>query len=159
MVAHEGVRKRQPPTFWRAVFYLLMGLGISAFVVRFTGGLGAVTNLSDRWPWGFWVGFDMLCGIGLTSGGFIITAAVYVFHLKRFEPIVRPALITAFLGYVLEVLALGIDLGRPWNLWHPMVMWNPTSPLFWVAWCVMIYTGVLAVEFSGMLFERLRWTI
>lgn len=150
-------RNRKPLTFWRGMFYLLMAMGITAYVVRFTGGLGAVSNLSDQWPWGFWVGFDMLCGIGLTSGGFLIVAIVYVFHLERFRPIVRPALVTAFLGYVLEVFALGIDLGRPWNLWHPMIMWNPSSPLFWVSWCVMIYSTVLAVEFSGMLFERLKW--
>jgi len=125
--------------------------------VRFTRGLGAVTNLSDTYPWGLWIGFDVLCGVGLAAGGFTITAIVYLFHLERFRPIVRPAILTAFLGYLLVVAGLLVDLGRPWNLWHPLVMWNPHSVMFEIAWCVMLYTTVLGLEFSGMVFERLKW--
>ena len=121
-------------------------------------GLGAVTNLSDAYPWGLWVGFDILCGVGLAAGGFTITTVVYVFNVKRFKPIVRPTILTAFLGYVLVVVALLFDLGRPWNLWHPLVMWNPRSVMFEVSWCVMLYLTVLSLEFSGMVFERLGWT-
>ena len=127
-------------------------------VLRFWKGLGAVTNLSDRFPWGLWVGFDVLCGVGLAAGGFTITTAVYVFNLKRFKPIVRPTIITAFLGYILVAVGLMFDLGKPWNIWHPLVMWNPHSPMFEVSWCVMLYLTVLALEFSGMVFERLGWT-
>ena len=144
--------------FWRGVFYLLLAFGSVITVLRFTKGLGAVTNLSDTYPWGLWVGFDVLCGIGLASGGFILMAFVYLFHMDRFRPIVRAAVLTAFLGYLLEVLALCFDLGRPWNLWRPIVLWNPSSPLFAVAWCVIVYTTVLALEFSSVLFERLKWT-
>jgi Ni/Fe-hydrogenase subunit HybB-like protein len=142
---------------WQGVFYLLLATGIVLTVIRFTRGLGAVTNLSDAYPWGLWVGFDILCGVGLAAGGFTITAMVYIFNAKRFEPIVRPSVLTAFLGYLLVVTALLFDLGRPWNLWHPLVMWNPRSVLFEVAWCVMLYTTVLALEFSGVVFERLGW--
>jgi Ni/Fe-hydrogenase subunit HybB-like protein len=116
-----------------------------------------VTNLSDTYPWGLWVGFDILCGVGLAAGGFTITAMVYIFNAEKFKPIVRPAVLTAFLGYVLVVTALLLDLGRPWNLWHPLVMWNPKSVLFEVAWCVMLYTTVLALELSGVVFEKLGW--
>jgi Ni/Fe-hydrogenase subunit HybB-like protein len=148
---------RVRPTFWRGVLFLLLAIGAALTVRRFTGGLGAVTNLSDRFPWGLWIGFDILCGVGLAAGGFTITAMVYLFHAKRFEPIVRPTVLTAFLGYLLVVVALLYDLGRPWNLWRPIVMWNPRSVMFEVAWCVMLYTTVLALEFSGMVFERLGW--
>ena len=117
-----------------------------------------MTNLSDALPWGLWVGFDILCGVGLAAGGFTITTVVYVFNVKRFKPIVRPTILTAFLGYVLVVVALLFDLGRPWNIWHPLVMWNPRSVMFEVSWCVMLYLTVLALEFSGMVFERLGWT-
>jgi Ni/Fe-hydrogenase subunit HybB-like protein len=142
---------------WQGVFYLLLATGIVLTVIRFTRGLGAVTNLSDTYPWGLWVGFDILCGVGLAAGGFTVTAMVYIFNAKRFEPIVRPSILTAFLGYLLVVIALLFDLGRPWNLWHPLIMWNPRSVLFEVAWCVMLYTTVLALEFSGVIFEKLGW--
>jgi Ni/Fe-hydrogenase subunit HybB-like protein len=144
-------------SFWKGMFYLLLSLGLVLTVVRFTQGLGSVTNLSDQFPWGLWVGFDVLCGVGLAAGGFTITAIVYIFNVKRFEPIVRPAVLTAFLGYLLVVVALLFDLGRPWNLWRPLFTWNPKSVMFEVAWCVTLYSTVLALEFSGMIFERLGW--
>jgi Ni/Fe-hydrogenase subunit HybB-like protein len=141
--------------FWGWLLLGLMALGAAVLAARFTGGLGAVTNLSDRWPWGLWVGFDILCGVGLAAGGFVITTVVYVFDLKRYKPIVRPTIVTAFLGYLLVVVALLFDLGRPWNIWHPLVMWNPRSVMFEVSWCVTLYTTVLFLEFLGMVFERL----
>ncbi len=150
--------ERRLPGFWTGLLYLLLVLGFFVLAVRFTRGLGAVTNLSDRFPWGLWVGFDILCGVGLAAGGFAITTAVHVLNLKRFEPIVRPAVLTAFLGYALVVAALLVDVGRPWNLWHPLVMWNPRSVMFEVSWCVTLYLTVLALESAAMLFERLRWT-
>lgn len=148
---------RRSLTVWRGIFYLLLAVGAVVTVQRFTHGLGAVTHLSDQFPWGLWVGFDILCGVGLAAGGFTITALVYLFHAKRFEAIVRPTVLTAFLGYLMVVVALLFDLGRPWNLWHPLVMWNPHSVMFEVSWCVTLYTTVLALEFSGMMFERLGW--
>ncbi|MHC4222719.1 MAG: NrfD/PsrC family molybdoenzyme membrane anchor subunit [Planctomycetota bacterium] len=144
-------------SFWRGTFYLLMSMGIVFTFIRYTQGLGAVTNLSDQFPWGLWVGFDLLCGVGLAAGGFVITAAVYIFNIRRFQPIVRATILTAFLGYLLVMVALIFDLGRPWNIWHPLVMWNPSSVMFEVAWCVMLYSTVLALEFSGMVFEKLKW--
>ncbi len=144
--------------FWRVVAIFIFAAGLWATVVRFTGGLGNATNLSDEAPWGLWIGFDILCGVGLAAGGFTITAAVYLLHMERFRPIARPAILTAFLGYLLVVLALLYDLGRPYNIWRAVIFWNPRSVMFEVAWCVMLYTTVLALEFSSMLWERLGWT-
>ena len=93
--------------FWRGMFYLLVAMGLVLTVIRYAKGLGAVKNLSDTYPWGLWVGFDVLCGVGLAAGGFVITAVVYIFNIERFRPIVRPTLLTAFLGYQLVVVALG----------------------------------------------------
>ena len=53
---------------------------------------------------------------------------------------------TAFLGYGAVAVGLLFDLGLPWHIWHPMIFWNPRSPLFEVAWCVMLYLTVLALE-------------
>jgi Ni/Fe-hydrogenase subunit HybB-like protein len=143
--------------FWRVVALAILAAGAYATWVRFTKGLGAATNLSDHYPWGLWIGFDILCGVGLAAGGFAITTAVYILHLERLRPIVRPAVLTAFLGYLMVILALMFDLGRPWNIWRAVVWWNPHSVMFEVAWCVMLYTTVLALEFSPILFERLKW--
>jgi Ni/Fe-hydrogenase subunit HybB-like protein len=139
------------------VLVILLALGLYATYVRFTQGLGAATNLTDQFPWGLWIGFDILCGVGLAAGGFTLCAIVYIFNLKAFKPIIRPAVLTAFLGYLLVIFALLFDLGRPDRIWHALIMWNPHSVMFEVAWCVMLYTTVLGLEFSPILFEKLRW--
>jgi Ni/Fe-hydrogenase subunit HybB-like protein len=144
------------PAFWPVAWGLVMALFLVASVLRFARGLGAVTHLSDRFPWGLWIGFDILCGVGLAAGGFSLMAIVHLFNIRRFEPIVRPAILTAFLGYLLVICGLLYDLGQPWRIWHALVYWNPHSVLFEVAWCVMLYTTVLALEFSPVVFERLR---
>ncbi len=143
-------------TFWKLVFAVIMVLGIYATAVRFAMGLGASTNLSDRFPWGIWVGFDVLCGVMLAAGGFTLTAAVHIFNIKRWHSIVRPTVLTAFLGYVLVSLALMFDLGRPYRIWHPLIMRNPHSVMFEVAYCVMLYTTVLSLEFSPIVLERFK---
>jgi len=141
-------------TIWRVVGLGIVAAGLYATWVRFAYGLGAATTLSDEFPWGLWVGFDVLCGVGLAAGGFTITAAVHLFGMKHLKPIVRPAILTAFLGYLLVSAGLIYDLGKPWNIWHPLVMWNPHSVMFEVAWCVILYSTVMALEFSPMVFER-----
>ena len=83
-------------------------MGLVLTVVRFTQGLGSVTNLSDRSPWGLWMGFDVLCGVGLAAGGFVITATVYIFNIERLRPIVRPTILTAFLGYLMVVVGAAV---------------------------------------------------
>src|ERR1051325_10199357 len=141
-------------TFWRAVFVLVLLSGLYGTIRRFTGGLAASTNLSDAFPWGIWIGFDVLCGVMLAAGGFTLMAAVHIFNVERFKSIARPTLLTAFLGYILVCVALMFDLGRFWNIWHPLIMWNPHSVMFEVGWCVMLYTTVLALEFSPIVLER-----
>ena len=144
-------------SFWRVILMLIMIAGLYATVLRFTKGLSATTNLSDQFPWGIWIGFDVMCGVALAAGGFTISAIVYIFHIEKYHPIIRPTILTAFLGYSLVVVGLMFDLGRPYNIWHPLIMWNPHSVMFEVGWCVTLYSTVLALEFSPMLFERLRW--
>ncbi len=132
---------------FKFVLWLLLGLAAAVTVWRFLLGLGASTNLSDANPWGFWIGFDVMSGVALAAGGFIVTATVYIFRLDRFHSVVRPAVLTAFLGYIAVAISLLFDLGLPWNIWHMTVFWNPHSPLFEVGWCVMLYLMVLTLEF------------
>jgi len=137
----------------------LVILGLVPIVLRYLNGLGAITNLSDGRAWGFWISFDLYCGVALAAGGFTLAGAVYIFNLRKYHPVVRPAVLTAFLGYTLVVLALLVDLGQPWYIWHAIIYWNVHSPLFEVAICVMTYTAVLALEFSPAVFERLNWNV
>lgn len=141
-------------TFWKVVFLVLIAAGFYATLLRFGRGLGASTNLNDQFPWGIWIGFDVLCGVMLAAGGFTLTAAVHIFNIKRLHPIVRPTVLTAFLGYLLVCVALMYDLGRPYRIWHPLIMRNPHSVMFEVAYCVMFYTAVLALEFAPIVLER-----
>ncbi len=159
MGRHSAMRSAQHEsgiTFWKLIFLALLVTGGVVTLLRFTRGLGATTHLSDQFPWGLWIGFDVLCGVGLAAGGFAITACVYLFNLKQFAPITRPTVLTAFLGYQLVVLGLLFDLGQPLRIWHALIMWNPHSVMFEVAWCVMLYSSVLALEFSPVVFERLN---
>ncbi|MCL4793395.1 MAG: Ni/Fe-hydrogenase cytochrome b subunit [Bryobacteraceae bacterium] len=144
-----------PRTFWQWVFAALMALAAYATYIRIFYGLGGSTNLSDEFPWGIWVGFDILCGVGLAAGGFTLAAIVHIFNIEEFKPVVRPAILTAFLGYVLVVVALMFDLGQPHRVWHPLVHWNPRSVMFEVGWCVTLYTTVLFLEFLPVVLERL----
>ncbi|HEY3359230.1 MAG TPA: Ni/Fe-hydrogenase cytochrome b subunit [Polyangia bacterium] len=140
----------------KAVLWFLVGGAAALAAVRFVRGLGATTALTDLTPWGFWIGFDVMGGVALAAGGFVVAATVYVFHLERYHAIVRPAVLTAFLGYVAVVVGLLADLGLPWNIWHMIVYWNPHSPLFEVGWCVMLYTTVLSLELAPVLFEAAK---
>ncbi len=144
-------------TFWRALFVIVLLFGAYATYLRIFHGLGGSTNLSDEFPWGLWIGFDVLCGVMLAAGGFTLMAGVHILNFKKYEPIARPAVLTAFLGYLLVIGALMFDLGKPYNIWHPIVMWQPRSVMFEVGWCVMLYTTVLSLEFAPIIFERLRF--
>lgn len=144
---------RTPANVLTAVIF---GIGLLLTLVRFTCGIGAVTNLSDNTPWGLWIGFDLLCGVALAAGGYVTTASCYLFGLKRFHSAVRPAVTTAFLGYFFVVVALLYDVGQPWRLPYPLVVSHgATSLLFEVGLCVGLYLTVLFVEWSPAAMEWL----
>jgi len=141
------------------ILSLLALATLPVIIIRFLYGLGAMTNLSDGRPWGLWISFDLYCGVALAAGGFTLAAIVHIFNQEKYHAVVRPAILTAFLGYILVILALLVDLGQPWFIWRIMVYHNIHSPLFEVGWCVLLYTAVLALEFSPAVFERLGWKI
>lgn len=145
-----------PRTPGNVITALILIMGCIITLARFTLGLGAVTNLSDNNPWGIWIAFDLMCGVALAAGGYVTSAACYLFGLKRFHSAVRPAITTAFLGYLFVVVALLYDVGQPWRLPYPLlVSWGSTSILFEVGLCVGLYLTVLFVEWSPAAFEWL----
>jgi Ni/Fe-hydrogenase subunit HybB-like protein len=155
MGAREYVRSCLTPV--NVVAAVILAIGIPVLVLRFWKGLGATTNLNQAFPWGLWIGFDMMTGIVLAAGGFTIGATVVLFGLTKYHAIERPAIVTAFLGYVMSVFGLLADLGRPWNVVQAIFNHGTASVLFEVAWCVMCYTSVLLLEFCVPFFEWLGW--
>ena len=147
-------------TPFNAIAGLILAVGVPVIIYRFIYGLGATTNLTQVNPWGLWIGLDVLSGVALAAGGFTIASVVYIFGMKQYQPIVRPAILTGFLGYLFVVIGLLVDLGRPWKLPVPIFYsWGTTSVMFEVAWCVCMYTVVLALEFLPPLFEWLGFRI
>lgn len=134
----------------------ILCVGLPVTINRFMYGLAAATNLSDDSPWGLWIGFDVLCGVALAAGGFVMASTVHLFGMHEYKPLVRPAILTGFLGYFFVVIGLFYDLGRPWRLPYPLV-WSPgvTSVMFEVAWCVSLYLTVQLLEFCPSAFEWL----
>ena len=151
--------KPQPMTkrFFTPGVYVLVVLalnGLAFLLGRFFFGIGAVTNLNDQYPWGIWIAIDVAAGVALAAGGFMSAALGHVMHREHYHAIIRPALLTALLGYTFAASAVCIDLGRWYYIWHPLIMWNGTSALFEVGMCVMIYAFVLYTEFLPIVAER-----
>lgn len=138
------------------VLLAIMAVGAAFAIARFGFGLGAVTNLDNQHPWGIWIAVDVATGVALAAGGFTTAALVYIFNRKYFGPIVRPALLTAWLGYLFVSIGLLADLGRYYNIWHPMIYWQGNSVLFEVGLCVMTYLTVLTIEFLPIVLEGLQ---
>jgi len=139
---------------FKTVLWVILGIALAVGITRYLFGMGATTNLTDNNPWGFWIGFDVMGGVALAAGGFVIAAFNYIFGKKSFHPVARAAILTAFLGYIAVAVGLLFDLGLPWNIWHMIIFWNPHSPLFEVGWCVMLYLTVLFLEFMPVVLER-----
>lgn len=128
--------------------------GLVFLAVRFLFGIGAITNLNNQYPWGLWIGVDVAAGVALAAGGFTTAALGHVMHRGEYAPVIRPALLTAMLGYTFVAFGVFMDLGRWYFIWHPIFMWNGNSVLFEVGMCVMIYMAVLYIEFIPIVTER-----
>lgn len=153
---HEPV---SPPRFFTPGVWVVVAvaaIGGACWVHRFLFGLGAATNLSDAYPWGIWIGIDVACGVALAAGGFTTAFLAHLLHREAYHAVVRPALLTAAIGYTFVALGVMTDLGRFWAMWHVMLpwMWQPNSVLFEVAVCVMTYLTVLYIEFLPIVCER-----
>ncbi len=136
------------------ILILLAFNGIIFLLGRFFFGIGAVTNLSNQYPWGLWIGVDVAAGVALAAGGFTSAALGHVMHREHIHAILRPALLTAMLGYTFVAIGVFVDIGRWYYIWHPLVFWNGNSALFEVGICVMIYMTVLYIEFLPIVTER-----
>ncbi|MCP4020219.1 MAG: hypothetical protein GY729_00115 [Desulfobacteraceae bacterium] len=156
MAQEKPIGEKNFFTPFNVITGIILLIGLILTILRFTKGLGTVTNLDNNNPWGIWIGFDLLCGVALAAGGYVTSSACYIFGLKRYHSAVRPAILTAFLGYALVVLALHYDVGRPQSLTFPFILSRGTSSLlFEVGLCVFLYLTVLFIEWTPAAFEWL----
>jgi len=146
-------------TPWNIITGIIILGGIVIIGIRLAKGLGAVTNLSQTYPWGIWIGFDVVTGVAFAGGAYILTFAVHILKVKKYEPIVRATVLNGFLAYVFYSGALLLDLGRPWNVVNPIIgnAFGYGSVLFLVAWHFLLYTLVLFVEISPAIADWLKW--
>jgi Ni/Fe-hydrogenase subunit HybB-like protein len=144
------------PSLIAVVLVALMAIGLLVALARFAYGIGAISNLSNTYPWGFWISFDIYTGIAISSGAYLLAAAVYIFDLKDLRPLLMPSILTALIGYFMEVLALMVDLGRPERIFNMLFFQNYTSHMLVVGLCVMIYLFILAVEFGPVILRGIK---
>ncbi|NWG16771.1 MAG: polysulfide reductase NrfD [Chloroflexi bacterium] len=153
MTARQLTDNRRLPLFLIWILLLVAGLGIGTVsgIHVLLNGLG-VTNLSNQSPWGLWIVVD-LSSIALGAGAFTLSAAVYLFGLKRFEAIARAAVFVGLLGYSSAMIALAMDIGRPDRFYHPLIYWNVHSVLWEITMCVVLYSTVLVLELVPIIIE------
>jgi len=147
---------RLTPTRWVLILISLVAVGV--MIYRLGYGLGAATNLNDNWPWGWWIGFDVLIGIALAGGGYSTAFIVHILHKEKYKPIARAALVTSMLGYIICLVGLFMDIGRWYNFWRPFLVYPGSwhSILFEVFWCISLYTAAQVLEFGHIFFERVK---
>src|SRR5512134_500773 len=145
-----------PWLIWLALLSVILLGGLVGGILVFWKGL-VITNLTDLVPWGLWITID-LSSIALAAGAFSLCAGVYLFGLKRYQPIARTATFVGLIGYTMAMLALILDIGKPERFWHAMVYWNTHSLMWEVTMCVILYLTVLLLETMPIIanFEWLR---
>ena len=136
---------------------ILAGLVILYF--RFVYGLGSVVNLTQETAWGLWLGFDVVTGVALAGGAYVITFVVYVMRVEKYQSIVRVTVLNGLLAYIFYAGALLFDIGRPWHALNPYIgnSFGFTSVLFLICWHFLLYMVAAFIEFSPVIAEWAHW--
>ncbi len=147
-------------TSFNVISGLTILVAIVLLAIRFTRGLASITNLSQDFPWGLWIGFDVMTGVAFAGGAYVLTFMVYVLNMEKYRPIIRVTVLNAFLAYVFYAGALLLDLGRPWHVINPIIgnSFGLSSVLFLVAWHFMLYMLAAFMEFAPAAAEWLGMT-
>jgi len=144
-------------TVFNVISLPIILLGGFLIVFRLAKGLGSVTNLSQEFPWGIWIGFDVMVGVAFAGGAYILTFVVYILRSEKYHSIIRATVLNGFLAYVFYAGAILLDLGRWWNIINPIIgnKYGVNSVLFLVSWHFILYMISLFIEFSPTVAEWL----
>jgi Ni/Fe-hydrogenase subunit HybB-like protein len=160
---HFLIQEMKPRGPWLTPFNIIsipvILTGVVVLYFRFRYGLGAVTNLSQETAWGFWLGFDVVTGIALAGGAYVITFVVYVMKADKYHSIVRVTVLNGLLAYIFYGSALLFDLGRPWHAMNPYIgnSFGFSSVMFLICWHFMLYMVAEFIEFSPVIMEWAGW--
>ena len=161
-MSHDEFQKHNAkiltPSF--VVLLTLTVIGFALIAVRFIWGLGAVSNMSDGYPWGIWITYDVAVGTAIACGGYAMAILIYIRNKMHYHPMIRSAILTSVFGYGLAGFSVMVDVGRPWNSYNFFIpsKWQVNSAMFEVALCVMAYTTVLLLEFLPAVLTTLEKT-
>ena len=140
----------------KTILWFLFGAGLTVIILRIINGPGSVVALSDLIPWGLWKGGGVVALVPIGGAGFTLAAFVYVFHWEKYRPLALGAVLLGLMCYSSVALGLTFDIGIWWRIVFPLAFWQFHSTLFEIAWCIMLYLGVLAAEFSHVVFDKYR---
>ena len=159
---HDEFITLEGKIFTKSFFFLLSLVLIGFFFVgvRYVKGIGAVSNMSDGYPWGIWITYDVATGTAIACGGYAMAILIYIRNHMRYHPMIRSAILTSMFGYGLAGFSVMVDVGRPWNAYNFFIpsKWQANSAMFEVALCVMAYTSVLFMEFMPAILSYLEKT-
>jgi formate dehydrogenase iron-sulfur subunit len=134
---------------WTPFTWLLLALMVlcaASLVARFALGLGGSTRLSDTYPWGLWIVFDLVW-IAVAAGAFAMAGLIYVLQRKDLYSLGRMSVLMGLLSYSFVTVTLIADLGLPWNFYQLALQAPEHSAMFEVSWCVGLYVTILLLEF------------
>ena len=151
-VEFEPLREKlMTPFNWLLLLFVAF-CGVS-MVARFARGLGGSTHLSDTYPWGLWIVFDLVW-IAVAAGAFAMAGVIYVFQRKDLYGLGRMSVLMGLLSYSFVTVTLVADLGLPWHFYQLGLQSPEHSAMFEVSWCVGLYVTILAFEFLPVVLER-----
>jgi Ni/Fe-hydrogenase subunit HybB-like protein len=170
---HEGPRITSISDFWsffkgqlkpqgnigtpfNVISLPIMLLGYVFIIYRLATGLGRpVTNLSQDFPWGLWIGFDVVTGVAFAGGAYVLCFIVYILRAEKYHAIIRATVLNGFLAYLFYAGAIVLDIGRWWNIYNPMTgnKFGVNAVMFLVAWHFFLYMLAELVEFSPTIAE------
>jgi Ni/Fe-hydrogenase subunit HybB-like protein len=161
MPGHNDEFQRLEGKIFTKSFFILLALTLIGFyliAIRFIKGIGAVSNMSDGYPWGIWITYDVATGTAIACGGYAMAILIYIRNRMHYHSMIRSAILTSMFGYGLAGFSVMVDLGRPWNAYNFFIpsKWQANSAMFEVALCVMAYSTVLMIEFLPAILATLE---
>lgn len=139
----------------------MAALGFALAAIRFFSPLGPFSGMNDVYAWGIWKTFNVMTLTALGSGPLALGMAAWVFNRQKLHVVMRTALVSGFLFYATGLVALGFDVGRPWNFYSAVMpwRWNGESAMLEISICMPLYCAVfLSFEILPLFLERLYYT-